>query len=91
MGGGDSNAPGTSAPMKKSKSSDRWLAEHENDEYVRRARADGYRSRASYKLIEINEKFQLLKKGGMVVDLGAAPGGWTQYLIYAGCAEVCCL
>ena len=67
--------------MKNSKSSDRWLAEHEQDEFVRRARADGYRSRASYKLIEINDKFQLMKNGMTVVDLGAAPGGWTQVAV----------
>lgn len=65
-------------PMKKSKSSSRWLSEHENDEYVQRARREGYRSRASYKLLEIDEKYGLLKKGQVIVDLGAAPGGWTQ-------------
>ena len=64
--------------MKKSKSSARWLQDHENDEFVLRARREGYRSRASYKLLEIDDKFQLLTKGAVVVDLGAAPGGWAQ-------------
>ena len=63
---------------KKSKSSAQWLNDHENDEYVLRARREGYRSRASYKLLEIDEKFGLLRPGIVVVDLGAAPGGWTQ-------------
>jgi 23S rRNA (uridine2552-2'-O)-methyltransferase len=64
--------------MKKSKSSHQWLRDHEEDEYVKRARAAGYRSRASYKLLEINERFNLLRPGAVVVDLGAAPGGWCQ-------------
>ena len=69
--------------MKKSKSSHEWLKTHEDDEYVKRARAEGYRTRASYKLLEINEKFELLKPGGCIVDLGAAPGGWSQVAIKA--------
>ena len=64
--------------MARTKSSARWLREHFTDEYVRRAQAEGYRSRAVYKLLEIHEKDQLLKPGGTVVDLGAAPGGWSQ-------------
>ncbi len=67
--------------MKKTKSSTRWLEEHENDEYVKRARREGYRSRACYKLIEIDDKYRLLKPGMTVVDLGAAPGGWTQVAV----------
>ena len=55
--------------------STRWLERQLNDPYVRRARAEGYRSRAAYKLIEIDDKYRLLKPGGRVVDLGAAPGG----------------
>lgn len=66
---------------KKSKSSAQWLRDHENDEYVLRARREGYRSRASYKLLEIDEKFNLLRPGAVVVDLGAAPGGWTQIAV----------
>ncbi len=64
--------------MKRSKSSARWLQEHFSDEYVKRAQAEGYRSRAVYKLLEINEKDRILRRGGRVVDLGAAPGGWSQ-------------
>ena len=66
---------------KKSKSSTQWLNDHEKDEYVLRARREGYRSRASYKLLEIDEKFGLLRPGTVVVDLGAAPGGWTQIAV----------
>jgi 23S rRNA (uridine2552-2'-O)-methyltransferase len=64
--------------MAKSKSSRRWLKEHEDDAYVQRARQDGYRSRAVYKFLEINDKDRLVKLGMTVVDLGAAPGGWSQ-------------
>ena len=64
--------------MARSKSSTRWLREHFTDEYVRRAQAEGYRSRAIYKLLEIQEKDRLLRPGAIVVDLGAAPGGWSQ-------------
>lgn len=67
--------------MKKTKSSARWLSDHESDEYVQRARREGYRSRATYKLLEIDDKYALLKQGMTVVDLGAAPGGWTQVAV----------
>lgn len=63
----------------RSKSSTRWLAEHEADPYVQLARKEGYRSRAVYKLKEIHERDHILKAGMTVVDLGAAPGGWSQY------------
>ncbi|MFC3908931.1 23S rRNA (uridine(2552)-2'-O)-methyltransferase RlmE [Legionella dresdenensis] len=66
--------------MARSKSSKRWLQEHFDDVYVKKAQAEGYRSRAVYKLIEIDEKEQLIKSGMTIVDLGAAPGGWTQYV-----------
>ena len=69
--------------MKKSKSSHQWLRDHEDDEYVKRARSEGYRSRACYKLLEINEKYNLMKAGDCVVDLGAAPGGWCQVAVKA--------
>ena len=59
-------------------SSARWLERQLNDPYVRRAKAEGYRSRAAYKLLELDERFQLLKGSRRVVDLGIAPGGWTQ-------------
>ena len=64
--------------MTKSKSSKHWLKEHEEDRWVKRAREEGYRSRASYKLLEIQKSDQLIKPGMTVVDLGAAPGGWSQ-------------
>ncbi len=63
---------------KRKTSSTRWLQRQLNDPYVRRARAEGYNSRAAYKLIEIDDKYGLLKPGMRVVDLGAAPGGWSQ-------------
>ena len=59
-------------------SSTRWLQRQLNDPYVAAAREDGYRSRAAYKLIELNDKFRLIKPGARVVDLGSAPGGWSQ-------------
>ena len=65
--------------MARSKTSQRWLREHFDDEYVKRAQQEGYRSRAVYKLQEIQQRDRLLRPGMTVVDLGAAPGGWTQY------------
>ncbi len=64
--------------MARSKTSADWLREHVDDIYVQKAQQDGYRTRASYKLIELDEKDRLLKPGMTVVDLGAAPGGWSQ-------------
>ena len=64
--------------MARSKSSGSWLQEHVNDPYVKQARQEGYRSRASYKLIQLNEKDRLIRPGMLVVDLGSAPGGWSQ-------------
>jgi 23S rRNA (uridine2552-2'-O)-methyltransferase len=66
--------------MARSKTSNTWLTEHFNDEFVKRAQKEGYRSRAIYKLIEMDDKDRLLKKGMAVVDLGAAPGGWSELL-----------
>lgn len=63
------------------KSSVAWLQRQAADPYVARAQKDGYRARAAYKLIEMNEKFHFLKNGQVVVDLGAAPGSWTQYVV----------
>lgn len=63
---------------KKKSSSRRWIDAHEKDEYVLRARREGYRSRACYKLLELDERYGLLRPGLAVVDLGAAPGGWSQ-------------
>ncbi|MGH8214290.1 MAG: 23S rRNA (uridine(2552)-2'-O)-methyltransferase RlmE [Rhodanobacteraceae bacterium] len=64
--------------MARSKSSARWLKEHFGDEYVKRAQAEGLRSRAAFKLDELLDRDRLLKPGMVVVDLGAAPGGWSQ-------------
>ncbi|MBV8656950.1 MAG: RlmE family RNA methyltransferase [Burkholderiales bacterium] len=64
--------------MARTKTSKAWLMEHVNDHYVHQAQKDGYRSRAAYKLIEMNEKDKLLKQGFWVADLGAAPGSWCQ-------------
>ncbi|QZD90474.1 RlmE family RNA methyltransferase [Qipengyuania aurantiaca] len=63
---------------KRSESSTRWLQRQLNDPYVKQAKADGYRSRAAYKLIEMDEKFGLLKGASRIVDLGITPGGWSQ-------------
>lgn len=65
--------------MSRRKSSDRWLARHFRDEYVKRAHHEGARSRATYKLEEIDRQDRLLRPGMVVVDLGAAPGGWSEY------------
>jgi len=62
----------------KKGSSRRWINEHLNDEYVKKAQKEGYRSRAAYKLLEIIDKNQIINKGNKVLDLGAAPGGWSQ-------------
>ena len=66
--------------MKKNKISKNWINKQRRDIYVRRSKVDGYRSRAAYKLIEIDEKFKVFKNGISVIDLGAAPGSWSQYL-----------
>ena len=64
--------------MARSRTSKRWLQEHFDDPYVKKAQQDGYRSRAAYKLLELQEKDRLFRPGITVIDLGAAPGGWTQ-------------
>jgi 23S rRNA (uridine2552-2'-O)-methyltransferase len=66
--------------MQKSKSSRTWLKEHFDDEFVKRSQKEGYRSRAVYKLQEIDDRDHLFKPGITVIDLGAAPGGWSQYV-----------
>ena len=66
--------------MKKNRISKNWINKQRRDIYVRRSKVDGYRSRAAYKLIEIDEKFRIFKNGNSVIDLGAAPGSWSQYL-----------
>ena len=67
--------------MAKSKSSNAWLQEHFDDEYVKKAQQEGYRSRAVYKLAEIQQKEKLIKPNMAIIDLGAAPGGWSQYAV----------
>lgn len=66
--------------MKKNKVSKNWIYKHKKDIYVRKSKVEGYRSRAVYKLQEINNKFKVLKNGFFIIDLGAAPGSWSQYL-----------
>ena len=64
--------------MKRTRTSKAWMHEHVSDQFVQRAKAEGYRSRASFKLMEIDDRDRLIRPGGVVVDLGAAPGGWSQ-------------
>jgi 23S rRNA (uridine2552-2'-O)-methyltransferase len=72
----------------RSTASQRWLARQLNDPYVAAAKQQGWRSRSAFKLIELDERFHLLRRGALVVDLGAAPGGWTQVAIAHGAARV---
>ncbi|OYD53190.1 23S rRNA methyltransferase [Thauera propionica] len=67
--------------MKKNKTSRAWVHDHLNDPYVQRAQQDGYRARAAYKLIEVDERDHLLKPGAIVVDLGSTPGSWCQVAV----------
>jgi 23S rRNA (uridine2552-2'-O)-methyltransferase len=67
--------------MKRSKTSKAWMQEHLNDAFVKQAQKDGYRARAAYKLIEIDDKDQLIKPGMVVVDLGSVPGSWSQVAV----------
>ncbi|NBV06222.1 MAG: RlmE family RNA methyltransferase [Proteobacteria bacterium] len=77
--------PQKSQRLKKAKrlkkSSQKWLLRQINDPFVERAKLEGWRSRAAFKIIEVDEKFKIFKKGKIVVDLGAAPGGWSQYAV----------
>ena len=66
--------------MKKNKISKNWVNKQRRDTYVRQSKVDGYRARSAYKLIEINEKFKIFQNGMSVVDIGAAPGSWSQYV-----------
>ena len=66
--------------MKKNKISKNWVNKQRRDIFVRQSKVDGYRARSAYKLIEINEKFKIFKGGMTVVDIGAAPGSWSQYV-----------
>ena len=86
-GGGGPGPRGTHSNLKtargRSNASQRWLSRQLNDPYVKAAQAAGWRSRAAFKLLELDERFKLLKPGQRVVDLGAAPGGWTQVAMRA--------
>ena len=75
----------------RSAASQRWLARQLNDPYVAAAKAQGWRSRAAFKLIELDERFRLIRPGARVVDLGAAPGGWTQVALRRGAGSVVAL
>jgi 23S rRNA (uridine2552-2'-O)-methyltransferase len=75
----------------RSPASARWLARQLNDPYVTAAKQQGWRSRAAFKLLELDDKFHLIQKGGRVLDLGAAPGGWTQVAVKRGAARVLAL
>jgi 23S rRNA (uridine2552-2'-O)-methyltransferase len=66
--------------LKKNKISKNWINKQRRDTYVRQSKVDGYRARSAYKLIEIDEKFKIFKGGMLVVDIGAAPGSWSQYV-----------
>ena len=66
--------------MKKNRISKNWINKQRRDTYVRQSKVDGYRARSAYKLIEINEKFKIFKGGMSVIDIGAAPGSWSQYV-----------
>lgn len=72
----------------RSASSQRWLTRQLNDPYVEAAKRAGFRSRSAYKLLELNERFRLIKRGARVVDLGAAPGGWSQAALAAGAGRL---
>lgn len=73
---------------KLKESSKKWVERQLNDPYVAKARAEGYRARAAFKLIELDEQFHFLKRGARVIDLGAAPGGWAQVAVQRGCKVV---
>ena len=64
--------------MARTKTSKAWMREHVNDPWVQRAKAEGWRSRAAFKLMEIDDKDKLIRRGAIVVDLGCTPGGWSQ-------------
>ena len=89
---GDAAGRGLGARLKtadkRSLSSQQWLNRQINDPYVQRAHADGWRSRAAYKLIEIDDRLHLLKRGQRVIDLGCAPGGWVQVALARGAVAV---
>ncbi len=98
MSGRRRSAPGTRdltvsvrAGSGRTESSRRWLQRQLNDPYVTAAKREGWRSRAAFKLIELDDRFKLIRKGARVVDLGAAPGGWAQVAVRRGAAQVVAL
>jgi 23S rRNA (uridine2552-2'-O)-methyltransferase len=84
VGGADRQLAQRVKNKRAKESSRKWIERQLNDPYVARARAEGYRARAAYKLIELDDKFHLLKRGARVIDLGAAPGGWAQVAVARG-------
>lgn len=78
----------TPAYNARTESSKRWIERQLSDPYVRKAQSDGYRSRAAYKLLELQDKYELIRSGDKVVDLGAAPGGWVQVAQGLGASQV---
>lgn len=91
-GGGNPPPRGTTVALRsargRSPASQRWLARQLNDPYVRAAKQQGWRSRAAFKLVELDDRFKLIRPGARVIDLGAAPGGWTQVAVRRGAARV---
>lgn len=77
--------------MKRSRTSKAWMQEHVNDAFVKRANKEGYRARAAYKLMEIDDRDKLIKPGMTVVDLGATPGSWSQVAMEPSRITVACL
>jgi 23S rRNA (uridine2552-2'-O)-methyltransferase len=87
-GGGRSQAVVLRTAHGRSAAQQRWLRRQLNDLYVQAAQREGWRSRAAFKLIELDERYHLIRKGALVLDLGAAPGGWTQVALKRGAARV---
>jgi 23S rRNA (uridine2552-2'-O)-methyltransferase len=87
-GGGERQLTERVKNKRAKESSRKWIERQLNDPYVARAKAEGYRTRAAYKLIELDDKFHILKAGLRVIDLGAAPGGWAQVAAQRGCTIV---
>jgi 23S rRNA (uridine2552-2'-O)-methyltransferase len=89
------SARGLSEPLRTAKgrspASQRWLTRQLNDPYVVAARQQGWRSRAAFKLVELDDRFRLIRRGARVVDLGAAPGGWSQVLAQRGAGRLVCV
>ncbi|MEJ0059101.1 MAG: RlmE family RNA methyltransferase [Terricaulis sp.] len=72
----------------RSESSRRWIERQVNDPYVQRTQAEGWRARSAFKLIELDDKYEIIKRGAHIVDLGAAPGGWAQVALKRGAGRV---